>query len=69
MRLAVVTTNTAAIHCYVRRGFTACGTAPEAIHADGHYYDEILMAKLLAGDDAENDREVASAGHIRANWH
>jgi RimJ/RimL family protein N-acetyltransferase len=48
MRLAVITSNTAARRCYERRGFVPCGTAPEAIYHKGTYHDEILMAKRLA---------------------
>ena len=48
IRLAVVEGNHAAIRCYERRGFSACGVAPEAIHHNGRYYDEVLMAKRIA---------------------
>ena len=47
IRLAVVEGNTAARRCYERRGFNACGVAPEAIHHNGTYYDELLMAKRV----------------------
>jgi RimJ/RimL family protein N-acetyltransferase len=48
IRLAVVEGNNAARRCYERRGFNACGVAPEAIHHNGTYYDELLMAKHVA---------------------
>ena len=44
VKLAVVTTNQSAIHCYERCGFTIYGTEPKAINYDGAYYDEYLMA-------------------------
>jgi ribosomal protein S18 acetylase RimI-like enzyme len=47
IRLAVIEGNTAARRCYERRGFNACGVAPEAIHHDGTYHDELLMAKRV----------------------
>ncbi len=46
LRLGVVTTNTAAIRCYERSGFTIYGTEPKSIQVDGVYYDEYLMARL-----------------------
>jgi ribosomal protein S18 acetylase RimI-like enzyme len=45
VKLAVVTTNTPAIRCYVRCGFAVYGIEPKAIYYDGVYYDELLMAK------------------------
>ena len=47
IRLAVVEGNLAARRCYERRGFTTYGTAPEAIHYNGTFYDELLMAKRI----------------------
>ena len=47
VRLAVIEQNLPARRCYERRGFTAYGTAPEAIHHGGAYHDELLMAKRL----------------------
>jgi RimJ/RimL family protein N-acetyltransferase len=44
VKLAVVTTNQAAIRCYERCGFTIYGTEPKALYYDGVYYDEYLMA-------------------------
>ena len=51
IRLAVITSNAAAIRCYNRRGFVPFGTAPQAICHNGVFFDELLMAKQL---DAEN---------------
>ena len=45
VKLAVVTTNSAAIHCYGRWGFRAYGVEPQALYYDGVYYDELLMAQ------------------------
>lgn len=45
VKLAVVTTNTAAIRCYVRCGFAVYGVEPQAICYDGQYYDELLMVQ------------------------
>jgi RimJ/RimL family protein N-acetyltransferase len=46
-RLAAVTTNAAAIRCYLRSGFRVYGVEPQAIHYDGVDYDELLMARSL----------------------
>ncbi len=46
-RLAAVTTNAAAIRCYLRCGFRVYGVEPQAIHYDGVDYDELLMARSL----------------------
>jgi ribosomal protein S18 acetylase RimI-like enzyme len=46
-KLAVITTNTAAIRCYTRSGFTTYGTDPKVIHYNNTYYDEFLMSKLF----------------------
>lgn len=43
VKLGVVTTNTSAIRCYERCGFTIYGTEPQCIFYDGTYYDEYLM--------------------------
>lgn len=45
--LGVTDTNTPAIRCYLRCGFTAYGTAPRAIFVDGKYYDDLLMAREI----------------------
>lgn len=47
VRLAVITSNAAAIRCYVRCGFTVYGVDPEVICADGAYHDELLMVRKL----------------------
>ncbi len=47
VKLGVVTTNTPAIRCYTRIGFTVFGVEPQAICNDGVTYDELLMAKVL----------------------
>jgi len=47
LKLGVVTTNQAAIHCYQHAGFTIYGTEPKSNYLDGKYYDEYLMAKLI----------------------
>jgi RimJ/RimL family protein N-acetyltransferase len=47
VKLGVVTTNTAAIRCYARCGFTVFGIEPQAICYDGVDYDELLMAKSI----------------------
>jgi RimJ/RimL family protein N-acetyltransferase len=45
VKLAVVTTNTPAIRCYARCGFSVYGIEPKAICYDGVFYDELLMVK------------------------
>jgi len=45
--LGVVTTNASAIRLYQRCGFTVYGVEPEAIHHDGIYFDELLMARRI----------------------
>ena len=47
VKLAVVTTNAAAIRLYLRCGFTVYGVEPEMIFWNGTYYDELLMARRL----------------------
>lgn len=44
VKLAAVTDNLPAVRCYERCGFTIYGREPKAIHYDGVYYDEYLMA-------------------------
>jgi RimJ/RimL family protein N-acetyltransferase len=46
-KLGVLTSNTPAICCYVRCGFTVFALDPEVIAWEGKYYDELLMAKRL----------------------
>ncbi len=45
VKLAVVTTNTSAIRCYVRCGFQIYGIEPHALYYDNVFYDELLMAR------------------------
>ncbi len=47
VKLAVVTSNTPAIRCYARHGFTVYGIDPEAVGYDGQFYDELLMVRRL----------------------
>jgi GNAT superfamily N-acetyltransferase len=46
-KLAVITTNTPAIRCYARCGFTVYGIDPQVILYDGVIYDELLMARKV----------------------
>jgi RimJ/RimL family protein N-acetyltransferase len=45
--IAAASTNTAAIRCYARCGFSVYGLQPKALLYDGVYYDELLMAQAL----------------------
>lgn len=47
IKLAVVTTNAAAIRSYARCGFTVYGVEPQVMRVDGVDYDELLMAREL----------------------
>jgi RimJ/RimL family protein N-acetyltransferase len=47
LKLAVVTTNSAAIRCYARCGFKVYGIEPQAILNDGIAYDELMMARTI----------------------
>jgi ribosomal protein S18 acetylase RimI-like enzyme len=47
VRLGVETTNTPAIRCYYRCGFTIYGIEPQVILSNGVYYDEFLMLKRV----------------------
>lgn len=47
IKLAVVTTNSTAIRCYMRAGFRVYGVEPRALQHDGEFYDELLMALEL----------------------
>lgn len=47
VKLGVVTTNTAAIRCYARCGFTVYGIEPQVIRYENLLYDELLMAKTI----------------------
>jgi L-amino acid N-acyltransferase YncA len=46
-KLAVITSNAAAIRCYLRCGFSVYGVEPQVIHVDGVYHDELLMVRYL----------------------
>ena len=45
LKLGVAATNTPAIRCYARCGFTVYGTEPQAIYVNGTMYDELLMTR------------------------
>ena len=47
LKLGVAATNTPAIRCYTRCGFTVYGVEPQAIYTNGTMYDELLMAHTL----------------------
>ena len=47
VKLGVAATNTPAIRCYARCGFTIYGTEPQAIYVDGAMHDELLMAHII----------------------
>jgi RimJ/RimL family protein N-acetyltransferase len=51
VKLAVVTSNTAAIRCYGRCGFSVYGVEPQVIYHNGTYLDELLMARGVDGAD------------------
>lgn len=46
-RLSVVISNTSAIRCYARCGFTVYGIEPAVICHNGVYYDELLMGRRV----------------------
>jgi len=48
LTLAVVTTNQAAVRLYLSLGFEVYGTAPRALKQNSTYWDEHLMALMLA---------------------
>lgn len=48
LKLAVVSGNSAAVRCYARCGFSIYGLEPSVIQVDGVYYDELLMARIIA---------------------
>ena len=48
LTLAVTAGNLAAITLYEGFDFRVCGTAPEALHVQGRYYDEIQMVRQLS---------------------
>ena len=45
VKLGVASSNVPAVLCYLRSGFQMYGLEPQAIHHDGVYYDELLMAR------------------------
>ncbi|MGA7195128.1 MAG: GNAT family N-acetyltransferase [Anaerolineales bacterium] len=47
IKLGVTTTNTSAIRCYARCGFTTYGIEPQAIYTNSTMYDELLMARTI----------------------
>jgi len=47
VKLAVVTSNTAAVRLYALCGFRIYGLEPRVIYYGGDYYDELLVAKLI----------------------
>jgi ribosomal protein S18 acetylase RimI-like enzyme len=47
VKLAVITTNTSAIRCYARCGFTIYGIDPKVIYYNDVFYEELLMAKPI----------------------
>lgn len=47
VKLGVSTTNTSAIRCYARYGFTTYGIDPKAACYDSVFLDELLMAKAI----------------------
>lgn len=47
VKLGAVTTNTPAIRCYARCGFTVYGLEPQVICYEGVLYDELLMAREI----------------------
>ena len=47
VKLGVITSNTPAIRCYIRCGFTVYGVNPQSNYYNGKYFDELLMAKPI----------------------
>ena len=47
LKLGVAASNTPAIRCYTRCGFTVYGVEPQAIYTNGTMYDELLMTRTL----------------------
>jgi RimJ/RimL family protein N-acetyltransferase len=47
IKLGVVTSNTSAIRCYSRMGFTVYGVEPKTLFHKGTYFDELLMSKSI----------------------
>ena len=51
IQLAVVSDNEPARRLYARLGFVEYGLEKKALKQDGHYYDEVLMAKDLKPEE------------------
>ena len=51
IQLAVVSDNEQARRLYARLGFVEYGLEKKALKQDGHYYDEVLMAKDLKPEE------------------
>jgi RimJ/RimL family protein N-acetyltransferase len=47
VKLSVNASNTSAIYCYERCGFTIYGTEPKSTFYNGQFYDALLMARQL----------------------
>jgi len=47
IKLGVTTTNTSAVRCYERCGFTIYGNEPRVLLYEGKYYDEYLMSRNI----------------------
>ena len=47
VKLGVTTTNTSAVRCYERCGFTIYGNEPRTMLYEGKYYDGYLMSRSL----------------------
>ena len=47
IKLGVTATNTSAVRCYERCGFTIYGNEPRALLYEGNYYDEYLMSRAI----------------------
>ncbi|WP_457583407.1 N-acetyltransferase family protein [Ensifer canadensis] len=47
LQLTVVSSNAAAIRLYSKLGFVGYGLEKRALHVDGLYFDEMLMARAL----------------------
>lgn len=50
LHLRVVSTNTAAIRCYLACGFIECGRQKDDVFLDGAFRDVVLMERFLPGE-------------------